>query len=522
MAGEKDRFGNFSCFLCKNMDLFFVFIHESRKDVGYVRRSMRFFTLLTAAALWLSCTGALAEFSPRFERLAAGENTVLTVSGHLESLPPLGAQSLEIVNGWLDGLEFSASAGQNTSIRIVKDGESLLSASVNRQAGYTLTAFQPSGSAYLTDPAGPDALTLITGEDFSLPDVTALPSLYRMAAPSLFAALEKYVTPKTVKEATSIKNASAAASYVNYLFQDGKLNEAWPDVLAVLLPLLRETLSDQPGLYAEAEGLLTALEFSGECRFKRFLDKEGNDLGLQFTGKAAKDGDNRKVTLFGGYTEGKGGYVSLTLAGIGSKNSLKANFGVKLTAKKNVNTLTAEGSLDRVMDGKTTAYTLNASLKNEVKEDSEHWTGKITVTGTENKVKTTWTLTPDLIFDENGLEGDADVQRKTGSSVTLKARTHIRLTSAGEDTFPAAFSAKDLRGLTEERARMAVLSELAPLTGALISLTADLTESERTLLLHELRTDEWMNGASVPIQTTEKQPAAADADDSWVVEEDEQ
>ena len=482
----------------------------------------RWIALLTAAVLWLTCPGALAEFSPRWERFAAGEEISLTVSGQLESLTKLSKQSLDIVNGWLEGLEFVAAAGKNASVRIVKDGGDLISASVNRQAGYTLTAFRPSGNVYLTDPAGDDALTLIAGDGFNLPDVTVLPGLYQAAAPALYAALEKYVTPKTVKEPTSIKNASAAASYVNYQFQDGKLNEAWPDVLAAILPILRETLSDQPVWRVQAEELLAALTFSGECRFKRFLDKEGRDMGLQFTGKAAREGDTRKVTLFGGYTPDKGGYVSLTLAGVGSKNSLKANLGVKLTAKKTVNTLNAEGSMDRVMDGKTTAYTLNVSLKNEVGEESEHWTGKITAAGTENKEKTTWTLTPDLTFDENGLEGDVGAQRKTGSKVTLKAKAHVRLASAGTDAPAAALSAKDLRGLTRERARAAVLAELAPLTGALASLTVNLTDNERTLLMHELRTDEWMNGASVPVMAGEKQPVQENTADSWVVEEDEQ
>ncbi len=514
--------GKFSCSSCKNTDFSFVFIHESRKDVSIMRGRARFFALLTAAVLWLSCPGALAEFSPRCAELFAGENAALTVSIQLDSLEKLSRQSLDIVNGWLDGLELTVTAGKNASAAIVKDGSALVSASVNRQAGYTLTAFQPSGNVYLTDPAGEDALKLITGEQWSLPDAAALPALYQAAAPGLYAALEQYVTPKTVKEPTSIKNASAAASYVNYLFQDGKLNEAWPEALAAILPALRETLSDQPGLLAEAEALLSALEFSGECRFKRFLDKEGKDMGLQFTGKAARDGDNRKVTLFGGYTPDKGGYVSLTLAGVGSKNSLKANLGVKLTAKKNVNTLNAEGSLDRVMDGKTTAYTLNASLKNEVGAESEHWTGKITASGTENKVKTLWTLTPDLTFNENGLEGDVGAQRKTGSKVTLKAKVHVRLASAGESALPAALSAKDLRGLTRERAHTAALAELTPLTAALAAMTQDLSEDQRTLLMHELRTDEWMNGASVPVITEDQQPVREDTDDSWVVEEDEQ
>ncbi len=282
------------------MDRFFVIIHESRKDVNSMNGRARFFALLTAAALWLSCSRALAEFSPRYERLAAGEGAALTVSGQLESLSKLSGQSLDIVNGWLEGLELTATDGKNGSVRIVKAGEILLSAAVNRQAGYTLTAFQPSGSVYLTDPAGPDALALLAGSGAGLTDPTKLPALYKAAAPSLYAALEKYTAPKTVKEATSIKNASAASSYVNYLFQDGKLNEAWPAALDAVLPPLKEALSDQPERYAEAEALLRSLEFSGECRFKRFLDKEGTDMGLQFAGMAARDGDKRKVTLFGG------------------------------------------------------------------------------------------------------------------------------------------------------------------------------------------------------------------------------
>lgn len=494
-------------------------IHESRKDVGNMRGRMRFFALLMAAVLWLSCPGALAEFSPRYERLAAAETVSLEISGYLDSLSPLGGQSLKIVNGWLEGLTLRVSAGKNGGMEITKNGESLLSAFVERHDRYTLTAFLPSGSAYLTDPAGPDALKLITGEDVRLADPTVLTALYSGAAPGLYAALDQYATPKKVKESTSIKNASAAQSYMNYQFTDGKLNEAWPDILEAILPYIKEALKEQPGRYAETEKLLSSLTFSGECRFKRFLDKEGNDMGLQFTGRAESGGDTRKVTLFGGWTPGKGGYVSLNLTGIGSNNSLKASFGMKLLTKKNETTLTAEGSLKRVLDGKTTAYTLDVSMKNEAGAENEHWTGKISYTGVENKIVNTWTLKPDLTFGENGLEGDISVQRKTGSDITLKAKLHIHMAEAAEQSRLSALSAKDLRGMTEENARVAVLPELAPLTGALASLTADLNEKERTLLLHELRTDEWMNGAAVPVPDTAAQPD--DADGTWAVEEDE-
>ncbi len=477
-----------------------------------MRGRVRIFSLLMAAVLWLSCPGALAEFSPRYEQLAAGDHMTLEISGQLNSLSTLSSRSLEIVNGWLEGLALRVSAGRRDAVAVMKNGESLISAFVERQAGYTLTAFQPSGEAYLTDPAGPDALQLIGGETTQLPDLTVLPALYMKAAPALYAALENYVTPKKVRESTSIKNANAAAFYINYQFPDGKFNEAWPETLEAILPYVKEAFKMQPDLYEDMEGLLRGLTFSDECRFKRFLDKEGNELGFQFTGKAERDGDKRKVTMYGGYTPGKGGYVSVNLAGVGSKNSLKGSLSVKLTTKQNVTTLDAEGSLNRVLNGRSTAYTLNAALKNETGEEEEHWTGKITCSEKEHGIKTAWTLSPDMTFTENGLEGDVSVQRKTGSDVTLEARIHALLTVGEEEGAFGIHSAKDLRGLTEEKARASALSELAPLTGALAPLAAELKEDERTLLLHELRTNAWMNGPSVPV------PDAVE--DSWIVEED--
>ena len=486
---------------------------------------------LCAAAL-LFPAGALAEFSPRWEALNEGDGVTVSLSGSLDSLSGVSKQSLGIMNAWLSRLEAAVSLGRDSRAEILLDGDALLSASVQRQSAYHLTVFGPSGSAYLTDPAGKDALALLAGSAGTLPDVTVLPELYAAIAAPLYAALEQGTTPKTVKEATSIKNAASSASYVNYLFKNGELNDVWPEALSSILPVMKEVLDGQPGVYAQLKETLSALTFSGECRFKRFLDKEGNDLGLQFTGQAAKGDDKRKVTLFGGFTPDKGGYISLSLPAVSGKNTLKASLGVKLTSKKGVNTLDADGSYTRTFDGVTTAYTMDGSLKNAVKDEEEAWTGKITWTATENKVKTTWTLTPSLTFDGAGLYGKVTFQQKEGNTVKLKGTLNLSLRPLEEITVPAAFTAKDLRLLTEEQARTAVLEELVPLIGALAELFAALPEAERTLLLHELRTDAWMNGpavseekAPVPIQPAviETTPVSSvETDGDWVVEENEQ
>ena len=478
----------------------------------------RILAFLCAAALWMPAA-VRAEFSPLYEKMRS-EGAEMEISVSLEASASLSGQSLAHVNEWLSGLKLRVTAGDIARAEAEWNGSALLSAAVKRENGYTLTSFASSGSAYLTDPGGPDALALLAGQENPTPDITALPDVYFAVAPKLYAALEAHVTPKTVKEPTSIKNASAAASYVNYLFKNGELNEAWEDVMNAALPALREALAQQPGVYAWAEEKLTGLTFSGECRFKRFLDKEGKELGLQFTGQAARGEDKWKVTLFGGYTKGKGGYVSLTLAGVGAKDTLKTSLGVKLTEQKGVRTLAAEGAYSETKGGQTVSYDLNANLKNAVKDAGEHWTGKITLTATEKKEKTVWTLTPDLTGEGEALTGTVKIQEKKGSKVTLKATATVGLRPYRDEEIAPALSAKDLRGLSQAQAQAAVLAEMTPLAESITEWITALPEADRTLLLHELRTDAWMNGPTVPAADwpwVEETGA-----DSWVVEEDEQ
>lgn len=470
--------------------------------------------------LCFPCTGALAEFSPRYEALSQGDGWTVSAAASVESLSPLSRQSVQIVNDWLSHLKILISAGKVTQGEIQWDQDPLYAVSVQKQSGYTLTTFYPSAGAYLTEPQGRDALAILTDAD-SWPDPALLPQTYAALAPGLYEKLAEYAAPKTVKEPTSIKNAARSASYENYTLKADDLNAAWPALLETILPQIKTALKDQPLWYARAEELLRGLEFSGECRFKRFLDKDGQDMGMQFTGNAAKGEDKRKVTLFGGYTPDKGGYLSLTLPAMKGKNNLKVTMAEKLTQKNGTNTLEAEGSYTRTMEGKTMSATLNGTLKNVIKDEAEHWTGKITLTSTENKVKTTWVLSPDMSFTDEGLSGKVAVQKKEGSKVMAKGSLELLVTPYQTLTAVSAASAKDLRGLAQERARTALLSELSPLSGAVAQLASALPEKDRTRLLHDLRTDEWMNGPAVPVQQ-ENAAQSADADDGWVVEEEQQ
>ncbi|MBR6186594.1 MAG: hypothetical protein IKQ41_10070 [Clostridia bacterium] len=455
----------------------------------------RVLALLCAGTILFSCAGALADFSPRYTALEARDGMTAQLSFQLESLTPLSESSLQRVNEWLDRASFLVGTGDSSLMDLSMDGESVFSISQRQQQGLTLTSFGPSNAAYLTDDNTGDMLSLLSDDNWALTNLSRLPAAYAQIASALYDHLQTIVDPKAVPDRTSIKNASASTSYENYLLSAEQMNGAWPDLLGIILPAIKTVLSDQPYLYARVEPLLRSVTFTGECRFKRFLDKENGDMGMQFTGQAEKDGDERKITLFGGWTPNKGGYISLSLPAVSGKNTWKANLAAQLSEKNGLHTLALEGSYTRKLDSISVSGELEATLKNQVTDESEKWTGKLSITMTENKEKTAWTIQPDLTFTDDGLKGDIKLQRKTGNAVTLKGTARLLLTAGAPEAKPIS-GAKDLRGETAQRIREAAIEELSPLASLLADLFSGLEENERTHLLHDLRTDEWMNGDS--------------------------
>jgi len=488
-----------SMYARKNQFVFFVRMDGSRKDVTIMGRSWkRVFAWVCVFTVLFSWAPALAEFSPRYTQMNAGNGLTLTIRMKADALSPLSKDALKTVNEWLDGLALTVAMGKNSSADVSLLGESVLRADVQRNEDYTLTTFSPDGGSYLTANGAADALTLLCGRDVEWFDPSGFPGAYVKLAPQLYDKLASHVAPKKSKEGTSIKNASKAVSNETYTFTGDEMNEFWPRVLDTLLPAMEEALAGQPGLYAKAEELLENIVFSGSCKFKRFLDKAGDDMGLQFTGNAALDDDKRKVTLFYGFTPEKGGYLSFSAPAVKGRNNIKVTCSVQMTGKKNANTLVIEGKYTRTLDGKTVSGTVNTNLKNTLSEDEEKWTGKATVTHTENKVKSTWTLTPTLTFDGDGLSGSVAVQKKDGNKTTVKAALDVKMGPYEETEAPAAASAKDLRQADTERAIMTVQGETAPLTYALAELIEQFTERERTGVLNTIRTDAWVNGPLTP------------------------
>ena len=189
-----------------------------------------------------------------------------------------------------------------------------------------------------------------------------------------------------------------------------------------------------------------------------------------------------------------------------------------MTDKDGVRTLTIEGAYTRTLDGDTRSASLEGTFKNTVKADQEKWTGKGTLEVTKYKVKTVWTVTPDLIFADGGLSGTVTVQKKEGSAIKLKAALTVLLTAGTEIPELNAENAVDLTGMDETQARAAVMGEWPAMSRIVVRLMASLPESVRALLTHDLRTDAWMNGPAAPVMDPEPDEEPWD---TWIVVEEE-
>jgi len=484
-----------------------------------------------ALALILALPAAsMAEFSPRLNALKEKDGVALELTGQYQSLSRLSKATLQAVNDWLARSAVKAEGrlgGQMSAVGLTEDGKDVFSIATQTQENGVVTAFKPSGNAYLTGNGQKTAFDLIAGGGAFVPDLAQFPGLYAKIARVMYPVLESKNEGKVKKTRTTVKNAAASTSYVDYVFKADEMNALWPDVAAAVIPVIRDFFRDQPGTAAQIEELLNNLVFSGECRFKRLREKENGDMGVQFTGVAGKENDLRKVTVFGGYTEGKGGYLSVKMPAVKGKNTLTAQLSLEEgKTKSGVRSLKINGNYKSRLDGVNESGTVKASLRNTIKNDDEHWAGSVTVSQTKNGTKTTYTFQPDLKFTAEGLSGSVKVQRSVGGKADMKATVQVKLTEAAAAQLEEADTAQDLRDMSEKEAQAAVREELPELVQVVARWMGELPEDVRDLLTHELRTDEWMAMTAVDAaeEETEKaaEPEEETAEDETPADEEQQ
>lgn len=482
-----------------------------------------FLSTLLVLALLLSCVGAQAEFSPRWTQIES-EPLQATLGVTFTQLDGVTDSTLAVLNNWLSRTQFffSTQKDENQNVeqmQVTTDGTPIFSAAIQELPQYTLTVFDLSGNAYLTLPEQPNALSLMLNDSFALPQPLLFTECFYSFAETLYPYLAETIKASKTKESTSIRNCTASASYETYTVKKAQMPELLGGIVERLNAALAPMFADAPDMLDEITELLNNVEFTADSKFKRFLDKAGNDMGMQLTGSAKFGTDERKITLYGGYTPDKGGYVSISLPATKGTNNLKANFGGSLKQTATKNTLELESTYTRTMNKVTHSAEMTATLYNALQEDAETWTGKVTLTVNLDDGKKTYTITPNLTLTDAGLTGTIDIQEKTGSKATLACQITLNIMTVDWVSMPTITQAMDLRTLTTELASAVMSTEWNTATGTLILMLAQLPQDTLNHLTFDFRNDQWMNGPVIQVVT--EAPAAQTKDDIvWIVEED--
>ena len=217
---------------------------------------------------------------------------------------------------------------------------------------------------------------------------------------------------------------------------------------------------------------------------RRNLNGEGQDLAYQFAGRiGAKGEDIRKLT----FIIGKNGdiyYFSIKAPAVRGGN----NFQAALTVPKWSETKTKSSrkitlSIRRTVDKET--WKLDDSLQlTGQKGKEEAITAVLERETSDGSVKQSWNGTLRLSATEDGhLDGTLSFRQLHASSDVIRWQANVSVSPAEAET------AADT--VTETQAVMM-------LAGLLTKKKNQLPEKERRQLEHLLRTDAWMNGASVP------------------------
>lgn len=483
-----------------------------------MKKFVRMAALILAAVLLTA--GAGAEFSPAVGTLM--NNPVrLTVGAEIGTLTAVSDVAYATLEKLLPRVSFRVTAQEAPrpadKAEILLDGEVVWSCLTALGSNYRLNMFYPTGMSYLTAADGLNAAEMLLGTEQGFEfEPQKLLGAYLGECEGLYAALEEINPGKKTKESTSIKNTSGSASYITYTLKKDLMNENADAIVPFIRNIVRAVCGDR------FEDTLAGMTFTGDCKFKRFLDKAGGDMGLQFTGNIDFDGDNRKVTLFAGATAGKGGYFSLALPAVKGNINTKVTFGAKLTEKNGKNTLALTATYTDNADEKITVEA-EGTLNNALSDGGEAITGKITANVTLGKNKYVYTVQPALSGTGEEMTGTVGVTCKEGSKVTLNCT--VRLSAEHIENVPGdpGASALDLRKLSKTEALRQLEREKTSLLVVFMNVLNELEDKDRALLTYELGKYAWTDGESVPVLPDPDDDYEDDyEDDCWDDFEDEE
>ena len=465
------------------------------------RRLLPFFL-----SLMLLCSGALAALSPGFAEISRfftqGGSYTLNVSAQLNAWPDLTEQTLSALQIFLEDKQLLLQVQQEDetrhSLARLTDGALDLFALSAREDRFSaaMTLQVPDSLAatrYLGSPDLPPWQTLL-GLDPNLPD----PHTARSALAGIVQGALPFLLPeeKPVKTSVTIKNVGRGASQLVYALKTEQAAAFWEQASPGLLPAFDSLFNALlMGKAPAASAGLRTLKPLGALTVKRFLDKEGLDLGLQVTGTLELNGKARQLTLFGGQSA-DGLYLSFKLPAKRGSDTLEAQLSLAYA----LGSVQGDWRL-KTVNGKDRLDASGAiSLNSAVEDGAERLFGSLSAKIRQSGAVTQsfdYTLKPDLLYTGNALEGTLQFQERKGKAI----RKDITFTLEGameEALQPlTALAEVDLLSASERQTALAVAQVRNALVPSFSRFLQSLSLDTRLLVLHDLGRERRTQGESV-------------------------
>lgn len=431
--------------------------------------------VLLVLLLFVQCAGALAWDGP----------VQAEIKGRLLQAEGLSENGLAAANALLQRLQLRMAAwpdGEKASLLI--DDRDMWHVETVETAEEKKVVFS-GDNCYVTGKEQPDALEVLSGVEETKVFLPS-PVSWQETAEKLFDILgQETFAAKT--DATEITNARTSVSYDLYTLPAERMNAYWPGIM----DCVRESLLPDGGLEAVQKAAAEAV-FTGDVRIKRLYDAGKQDMGLQLTGNGRVMGTERKISLLYGYTPGRGGSLTLSLRPVQGKDTTRIAVSLKENVRETKTVYSLALDYSNILSGEKETL----SLKGTCTREGERLIGEVKYTAPDGRE---WTLQPNVTLTEKKLQGTVEIGAKEKKKKLFSFVLEVLCIPAGERKAPVYENTVSLKDMDEETARAALFQEEMVLMRAVKYLMDGLSEKERWLLTHELRTDNWLDGPRVPV-----------------------
>ena len=383
------------------------------------------------------------------------------------------------------GVKVTVSSPEVTKLNATEEALSLLNAYLSPLV-LEVSDIAGEGLIRLSDRESGETVAFRPGETpESLPCLSAaqaLHDLWETALPNLFTTLYGDEPPEVEEKGTSFRVLGYSPARQSLAVSKALFSVLPETALSPALEGLKAVFRDY-AVSPAVSAYLDSLTLEGEMTVRRNLNGDGQDLAYQFAGRIGAGGEDiRKLT----FIIGKNGdifYLSVKAPAVRGSNSFQAALTVpKWSETKTKSSRKITLSIRQTLDKET--WKLDDSLQLTSQKGKDEGISAVLERETsDGSVKQTWNGTLRLSGTaDGGLEGTLSFRQLHASSDVIRWQADVSLMPA--DTEAAAET------VSETQAVM-MLAQL--LAGKRDRLSAE----ERRQLDHLLRTDTWMNGASV-------------------------